>query len=92
MPIKNGKQYIDSIDRLKANVLFQGKRVTSNISEHLSFRGLVLSQASLYDLQCDERYLNQMTYLSPSSGEPVGLSFLQPKTKNVKARRTMMSN
>lgn len=92
MPIKSGQQYIESINRLNPNVVFRGAQVTGNISDHEAFRGLILSQASLYDIQGQAEYLDKMTYPSPLSGEPVGLSFLQPKTReDLERRRTMMS-
>lgn len=92
MPIKNGRQYIESLSRLKPNVRLRGNTLKENVSEHDAFRGLVLSQAALYDIQCQENYHEKMTYPSPSSGEPVGLSFLQPKTKeDLEKRRVMMS-
>ncbi len=42
----NGKQYVERINRLKANVWVDGKLVTGNISEHPAFKGAINSQAS----------------------------------------------
>lgn len=92
LSIKNGKQYVDSINRLNPAVLLKGERLSGNISEQVAFRGLLATQASLYDMQGEETYRDKMTYLSPHSGEPVGLSFIWPKTKtDLRRRRTMMS-
>ncbi|MDF2720633.1 MAG: transporter [Paenibacillus sp.] len=92
LPIKNGEQYIRSIDRLKSDVILKGERISGNLSEHPAFSGLLSTQASLYDMQGEPQYKDKMTYVSPLSGEPVGLSYISPSTKtDLKKRRTMMS-
>ncbi|WP_028563736.1 4-hydroxyphenylacetate 3-hydroxylase family protein [Paenibacillus pinihumi] len=92
MAIKDGEQYLRSINQLKPSVIFKGEPLTGDISEHFAFRGLLSTQASLYDMQGQEEYIDSMTYLSPHSSEPVGLSFILPKTKkDLKRRRAMMS-
>ncbi|GHH96632.1 4-hydroxyphenylacetate 3-monooxygenase, oxygenase component [Neobacillus kokaensis] len=87
----NGKEFIERIDRLNANIWLDGKKVEGKISEHPAFKGLIQSKASLYDLQHDPDLQDKLTYLSPKTGEPIGLSYLQPKTyKDLLKRRTMM--
>lgn len=81
MPVITGAQYIDRINKLKSNVWIDGKQVTGNISEHPAFKGVMKSQARLYDLQNDEMLKDKMTFTSPKTGEAVGLSFIMPKTK-----------
>ncbi|MNJ77049.1 hypothetical protein D3C77_744610 [compost metagenome] len=45
----------------------------------------------MYDMQQEDRSKVTMTYSSPLTGDPVGLSFMQPKTKkDLAARREMM--
>lgn len=91
MAIKSGKQYIEQIDRQNINIWYKGARIEGPLSEHPAFRGLIQTQADLYDMQCDARYMDQMTYLSPDTGERVGLSFLPPKNvEDLQKRRTMM--
>ncbi|HWI47629.1 MAG TPA: 4-hydroxyphenylacetate 3-monooxygenase, oxygenase component [Rummeliibacillus sp.] len=85
-----GSQYIDRINKLKTNVWIDGKQVTGNISEHPAFKGVMQSQARLYDLQHDEKLKEFMTYPSPTTGEAVGLSFFMPKTKEDLARKRAM--
>ncbi|WP_144510452.1 4-hydroxyphenylacetate 3-monooxygenase, oxygenase component [Bacillus sp. FJAT-22090] len=85
-----GKQYIDRIDRLKTAVWIDGKPVIEEISKHPAFKGIMKSQAALYDLQHSATLKEFMTYQSPSSGEPVGMSFLQPKTRDDLAKRRTM--
>ena len=48
------------------------------------------SQAALYDLQHDASLKEVMTYPSPSTGELVGMSYLQPKTKEDLVKRREM--
>ncbi|MCZ8539627.1 4-hydroxyphenylacetate 3-monooxygenase, oxygenase component [Psychrobacillus psychrodurans] len=91
MPAITGKQYINRIDQLKADVWIDGKPVSGNISEHPAFKGIIKSQARLYDLQHDKDLKNVLTYLSPTTKKWVGMSYLQPKTKeDLVARREMV--
>ena len=91
MGAKTGKEYIDRVNQAQANVWINGKQVTGNISEHPAFKGVMQSQAELYDLQHKPGKREYMTYTSPSSGERVGTSFIQPKTKEeLVMRRQMM--
>lgn len=90
MPIKNGKQYIERIDHQMINLWYNGQRVAGPLSEHPAFRGLIQTQADLYDMQCDEQYINRMTYTSPLTGDPVGLSFLPPENGEDLVRRRVM--
>ena len=90
MPAITGKQYIERINQLNTNVWIDGKRVTGNISEHPAFKGVMKSQAALYDLQHDDSLQAVMTYRSPSTEDPVGMSYLQPKTKEDLANRRAM--
>ncbi|CAM2788383.1 4-hydroxyphenylacetate 3-monooxygenase, oxygenase component [Paenibacillus sediminis] len=90
MPFKTGEQYRERLDRLQHNVWFRGEPVTGNITEHLAFRGLVSFQASLYDMQNDKAYQEKLTFTSEATGDLVGLSFLQPKTKKDLAKRREM--
>ena len=50
MGAKTGKEYIDRVDQAQANVWINGKQVTGKISEHDAFKGVMQSQAELYDL------------------------------------------
>ena len=85
-----GKQYIERIDQLQSEVWVDGKRVTGNISEHPAFKGIIKSQAALYDLQNRKELKDVMTYPSPTTGNPVGTSYLQPKTKEELVKRREM--
>ena len=91
MPAKTGKQYIDRVDQAQANVWINGEQVKGKISEHPAFKGVMKSQAELYDMQQDPAKKEYMTYVSPTSGERVGTSFIQPRTKeDLEIRRKMI--
>lgn len=90
MPAINGKGYIERINQLKTDIWIDGTSVTGNISEHPSFKGVMKSQAALYDLQHDAALKDIMTYQSPLTGNQVGVSYLQPTTKADLAKRRVM--
>lgn len=90
MPVITGKQYIDRIDGMGIEVWIDGHQITGKISEHPAFCGVMKSQAALYDLQHDASKKDMLTYTSPTSGEPVGISFLQPRTKEDLMKKRMM--
>ena len=89
MPAITGKQYIDRIDALKTHISIDGEVVTGKVSEHPAFKGVMQSQARLFDLQHGEIQEDVMTYCSPTSGERVGMSFLQPVTKEDLVKRRL---
>ncbi|WP_318617395.1 4-hydroxyphenylacetate 3-monooxygenase, oxygenase component [Sporosarcina sp. YIM B06819] len=83
-----GNDYINRIDELHTNVWVDGQPVTGKISEHPAFKGIMKSQAALYDLQHNGV---SMTYPSPATGQPVGMSYLQPTTvEDLVKRRAMV--
>ncbi|ASS96431.1 4-hydroxyphenylacetate 3-monooxygenase, oxygenase component [Peribacillus simplex] len=91
MPAKTGKEYIDRVDKAKANVWINGEQVKDRISQHPAFKGVMKTQAELYDLQHDSAKNEIMTYISPTSNERVGTSFMQPRTKeDLEKRRKMI--
>ncbi|TCZ77751.1 4-hydroxyphenylacetate 3-monooxygenase, oxygenase component [Paenibacillus albiflavus] len=91
MPAKTGQQYIDRVDKAQSDVWIDGKQVKGKISEHPAFSGVMKSQAALYDMQFDQDKKDIMTYVSPTSGDRVGTSFLQPSTKeDLEKRRRMI--
>ena len=85
-----GNDYIRRIDNLKNEIWFDGKQIDGLISEHPAFKGIIQSKAALYDLQHHSEYTDDMTFISPTSGERVGLSFMQPKTKDDLIKRRKM--
>lgn len=77
MPAKTGKEYISRLKKAKNNVYIHGERV-DDVTEHPAFKNVIKSMANLYDLQYEKP--DKMLYTSPTTGEKVGKTFLQPKT------------
>ena len=69
----------------------RGERI-EDVTTHPALRNGVRSVADLYDMQLDPGLQEEMTYASPTDGEPVGLSFLIPRTvEDLERRRAMMT-
>ena len=89
MGARNGAAYLERLhdDR---DVWIDGERVTDVTRDARLGRG-VHSIAALYDLQLDPRRIDQMTYVSPTSGDRVGLSHIEPRSiDDLVRRRTMV--
>ncbi len=93
MGARKGSQYLSDLDNKHRELWLGGEKITNNISKHPKFRAMAQSMAHLYNMQHDPNLVEEMTYVSPSSGERVGLSFLQPKTiEDLIKRRVMMKH
>lgn len=92
LPAISGEQYLSRINEMQPNVWIRGKKVTGKLSDHPDYKGAMQTKASLYDLQLHPDLIQKMTFPSPLSQEPVGISFLQPKTKEDLERRRYMMN
>ena len=90
MPARTGEQFIGGLRAQPREVWLGGQRVGDPVTQP-AFRHVVRSIAALYDLQHDPARRDEMTYVSPSSGERVGLSFLTPRTRDdlVRVRQMM---
>ncbi|MBS4209480.1 4-hydroxyphenylacetate 3-monooxygenase, oxygenase component [Bacillus sp. FJAT-50079] len=87
----SGKEYIDRRNQLNIDLWYDGEKVKGKITEHPSFRGMIQSTASLYDLQMDLSLKDKMTFNATGKNESIGLSYLQPKSKaDLKRRRAMI--
>ena len=86
----NGMQFIQRLDSTPREVWYGEKRITDSVSKHPAFGGVAKSIAALYDMQLSPGLREVMTYESPTSGDRVGTSFLQPRTKEDLAKRTAM--
>ncbi|SDM64465.1 4-hydroxyphenylacetate 3-monooxygenase, oxygenase component [Sediminibacillus halophilus] len=87
----NGAEFLNRINSLKTEIWLDGKKIQGKISEHPAFKGILQTKASLYDMQHDPALKDEMTFLSPKTGAPVGLSFLQPKTNEDLIKRRKVS-
>jgi 4-hydroxyphenylacetate 3-monooxygenase len=87
MPARSGKDFLDRLAVFHPTVYVQGEKLTGGIAEHPAYRNVVRSYAELFDLQHDPAVRDILTYPSPTSGEPVGTSFLTPRTPADLAKR-----
>ncbi|MCJ8009179.1 4-hydroxyphenylacetate 3-monooxygenase, oxygenase component [Lederbergia wuyishanensis] len=88
-----GKDFIDRLNQRKTEIWFNGQKVDGNISEHPAFKGVIHTKASLYDLQHDPKFKEEMTFSLLGKKKRIGLSYLQPKTKeDIKKRRRMIEH
>lgn len=89
----NGTEFTDRLDQLENELWLDGEKITGKISEHPAFKGIVQAKASLYDLQNDPDFIDEMMFFSADTKEPTGVSYLQPKTKeDLKKRRRMIEH
>ncbi len=92
MPARTGKQYLAGLREQEREVWLRGERV-KDLTRHPGLSNGARAIASLYDMQCDPKLRDQMTYVSPSTGDRVGLSFIIPRTReDLEKRRAMMLN
>ncbi|MFE0506002.1 4-hydroxyphenylacetate 3-monooxygenase, oxygenase component [Peribacillus butanolivorans] len=93
MSIINGRDFIERLNKMENEIWFDGEKIKGEISEHPAFKGILKSKASLYDLQNSQDIKNEMTFLLPENQNTIGLSYLQPKTKeDLKRRRKMIEH
>ena len=86
----DGRQFIRRLDLTPREVWCGDQKITGSVSEHPAFKGVAKSIVALYDMQMKPALIDSMTYRSPSTGDRVGISFLQPRTKEDLARRAAM--
>ena len=92
MGARTGRQYIKGLQDQQREVWLGGERV-KDVTTHPGLANGVRAIASLYDMQHDPALRDDMTYVSPASGERVGLSFIVPRTREeLERRRVMMSH
>ena len=92
MPARTGAEYIAGLRDRAAEIYIGGERV-ADVTRHPAFSGGLQTVAGLLDMQHDPATRDQMTYTSPSTGDPVGLSFIMPRNaEDLSRRRKMMRN
>ena len=89
MPARTGAEYLTGLREQEREIWMDGRRV-EDVTEFPGLANGAQSIAQLYDMQHDETAARPMTYSSPATGDPVGLSFIIPKTKDDLARRREM--
>src|SRR5438128_4517146 len=90
MPARTGTEYLKGLQEQEREIWLRGERV-KDVTTHPGLANGVRAIASLYDMQHDAGLRDEMTYVSPSSGDRVGLSFVIPRTRQeLEQRRVMM--
>jgi len=90
VPARTGAQYIERLREHSPQVWIGGQRV-EDVTAYPGFRHGMRSLATLYDMQRSSTFGDEMTYPSPSTGDPVGLSFITPRSvDDLDRRRRMM--
>ena len=88
MAARTGKEYLAGLADSR-EVWFDGKRIGS-VVDHPILGRMARTLAEIYDLQCDPRSQTKLTYPSPTTGQPVSLSFIQPRSVDDLVRRRVM--
>jgi len=78
MPIKTGKQYVDSL-RDGRKVFVDGKIVT-DVTAYAPLRGVIDTIAALYDDQFHPEFHDLLTFRSPTTGDQVSKTYLAART------------
>src|SRR5438045_4078973 len=89
MGARTGRQYIKGLRDQQREVWLGGEPV-KDVTTHPGLANGARAIATLYDMQHDPALRDEMTYVSPSSGERVGLSFIVPRTRDELERRRVM--
>src|SRR5258708_2760758 len=79
MPIKTGKEYIESLR--DGRRLFIDGKVVSDVTTYPPLQGVIGTIASLCDDQHDPALRDVLTYKSPTTGEPVSTTYLEARNE-----------
>lgn len=85
MAVRSGAEFLAGL-RDGREVWLEGERV-ADVTAHPKLARTARTIAALYDLQHEPELHERMTFHSPSSGEPVALSYLIPETQDDLLRR-----
>jgi 4-hydroxyphenylacetate 3-monooxygenase len=88
MGIRTGEELLRSL-RDDRQLFIDGERVR-DVTADPRLAAAAQSLAQLYDMQHDPALVDRMTFPSPSSGERVGLSFIEPNSVDDLIRRRDM--
>ncbi|HUO74590.1 MAG TPA: 4-hydroxyphenylacetate 3-monooxygenase, oxygenase component [Solirubrobacteraceae bacterium] len=91
MGARTGADYVERLRASSRHVVVQGETVTAAVADHPAFRNVVRTYAQLYDMQHDPALSETLTYVSPTSGDRVGTSFMVPRGhQDLATRRSAM--
>jgi 4-hydroxyphenylacetate 3-monooxygenase len=89
MPVTNAKKYLSSLQDDR-EIYIDGERI-KDVTKDYRFIGAAETMAELLQMQHDPDLSDTLTYSSPSSGDKVGMSHIQPRSmQDVKARGDAM--
>jgi 4-hydroxyphenylacetate 3-monooxygenase len=88
MGIRTGKELLQSL-RDDRQVFIDGERI-QDVTVDQRLAAAARSLAELYDMQHEAALVDRTTFLSPTSGERVGLSFIEPRSVDDLIRRRDM--
>lgn len=88
MPARNGAEYLSGL-KDEREIWFEGARV-KDVAGHPILGRMARTLAELYDLQRDPALEAKLTYPSPTTGNPVSLAFIQPRSVDDLVRRRVM--
>lgn len=92
MPARTGAEYIAGLREHPPAIYMHGVQV-KDVTTYPGLRNGIHTLARLYDMQHEPALRDQMTYVSPTSGDRVGLSFITPRTRHeLEQRRIMMTH
>ena len=89
MAARTGDEFLRGLRENPPDLYLQGERV-KDPTAHGGLSNGIHTLARLYDMQHEPELRDEMTYVSPSSGERVGLSFIVPRTQSDLQRRNAM--
>src|SRR5262245_35521765 len=86
MALRTGAEYLKSLD--DGRQVFVGGERVAKVTAHPAFREAARSVARLYDLAAAPEQRERMTFVSPTTGEPVLRAYQIPQTHaDLRARR-----
>ncbi|SVA06513.1 uncharacterized protein METZ01_LOCUS59367 [marine metagenome] len=85
MAVRTGKEFLEGLKDGR-EIWLEGERV-EDVTTHAKTARMAKTLAGIYDLQHSPENHDRMTFKSPTSGEPVALSYLVPETQEDLMRR-----
>src|SRR5689334_11486731 len=89
MAAVNGDEFLYRLRETQGEIWLDGERIR-DVTTHPATRNGARSVAHLYDMQHEPELRDTLTYVSPISGERVGMSFLVPENAEDLRRRSRM--
>src|SRR5437588_153143 len=88
MALRTGKQFLEALKDGR-QIFIDGESV-ADVTRDPRLAAAANSVAELYDMQYDAQLTENMSFVSPSSGQRVGLSYIEPRSVDDLIRRRGM--